>query len=113
MLGDPCRKAHAELRQQRAVGAHPVEDRLRLDPLDLGAGPEHDPERLPAPELDQHRFARGEVHEPLGNAVRERPKARATGRIDRDRGDPLGGHDVQFELRPAFDDPGSRPSRRG
>ncbi len=109
VVGDPRREAHAELGQERPIGPHPIEHGLRLDTRHQLARTEHDPQRLSAPELDEHGFAGSEIRQGFGNAVRVRPDARAACRVDSDRDEPLGGH----ELRRGCVGRGSRPSRRG
>jgi len=117
VLGDPGGEAHAQLGQERPVGADAVHDRLRLDAGDHFARAKHDPERLSPAELDEHGLAGSEVRQVLRDAVGEGSLARGPGRVDRDchearpRVRSVGGH--LAALRPGFDDPGALPSRRG
>ena len=85
MLGDPAREAQRERRQQRAVGPDAVDDRLRRRrPGSPDASAEHDPQRLPPPELDEDRLAGLEVGERGRDQVGVGPVPAAPGRVDRD-----------------------------
>ena len=108
-IGDPFGQAHPKGREERAVRAHAPDDRLRLDARHLGAGPQHDPERLPPAELDQHRLPHREISERVRHPVRVRAVPRRACRVDRDRDDSV----VRHDLRPACGGPGGQPSRRG
>ncbi len=80
-LGDPPGQGKGQRREQRTVGADPIGDRLRLQARSRGGRSEHDPERLPPAEFDQDGLTRLEVHQSLGDRVREAPASR-TGRVD-------------------------------
>ena len=82
--GDPLREREGQGRQERPVGANPVDHRLR-DNIHRAGGLTHDdPERLPSPELDEDRLAGQEVAERRRNRIRIGPPAGATRGIDGD-----------------------------
>ncbi len=69
----PARQLQAEGRQERAVGADPVDDRFGFDGRDDLRLGEDDPQRLAATELDEDRLTRDQVGEPIRDGVRVRP----------------------------------------
>ena len=80
VVGDPACERQAERRQQRPVGADPVDDRLGRRPRPRsGRLAEDDPQRLAPAELDEDGLARLEIAERAGTGyvyVRAPPRRR-------------------------------------
>ena len=116
---DPAREGERQRREQRPVGADPIDDRL-----DVGTGrgttlgrAEDDAEGLPPPELDQDRLAILQVREARRDDVGVRAVAAGPGGVDRDLDVPLAGVGVCARRhrapRARARARGSRRSRRG
>ena len=89
VLGDPARQCERQGRQERSVGTDTVDQGLgRRSRRRLVRAAQHDPERLPPAELDQHGLAILEIRQGLRHAVGEGPRATGAGRVDRDLDQP-------------------------
>ena len=84
MLGDPAREPQRERRQQRPVGPDAVDDRLGRHVREPGRLRDHDPERLPPAELDEHGLTELEIGQGGGHQVGVGPVPSPSGGIDRD-----------------------------
>ncbi len=84
MPRDRRRQRESQARQERPVGADPIDERLGTGRGQLARLGDDDPERLPPPEFDQHRLTGFEIRERVRDEVRVRPVPAASGRIDRD-----------------------------
>jgi hypothetical protein len=84
MAGDPSGQTEGERRKERSIGPDAARDRLGDDAGRRLARSEDDAERLPAPELDEHGLAVGEVRQLGRDEVAVGPVAAGAGGVDRD-----------------------------
>ena len=85
MRGDPAAPARASSGGSSGPSAR-TRSTIGLAPRrgQLGRLGDDDPERLPPPELDEHRLAGLEIGERVRHEVGVRPVPAASGRVDRD-----------------------------
>ena len=86
VLGDDPGQGQLERRQERALRADALRDRLEVDggAFDRGRRSEHDAQGLPSPEVDDDRLAWLEPGQPVRHRVGVGPATRGADRVDGD-----------------------------